>query len=315
MRVIVAACAIAVLAAGCSGLTSHDGAALPAISADRPPSPSTWPAYPKFSTRSCWGRPGPATDLMRGAPSVSGQPHATPPRLLAQELLAHFGDRSLIRGVRIGPRPSQRGHPYRPRKDPPRDGLWAYIDAPPSLSAGTPPRTGDPTQLLRSALGEWEIDLFFGALRDDFCRAGGRPLVGYSVHGNVIRQSTNEYAFNQRFPNPSRARFRARLAAAAKRYGFRPVSARLLRPRELAPIVVVETDRDRKEFIEDVPEIRNLLDPQSHSKHHTAVTFEGLFLEARDERGPFVMISEVYRGHVAGSQWSAEPDAYPYEHG
>ena len=313
MRAVFAACAVALVAAGCSGSSASESALLPAISPDLPPAPSTWPKYPKFSSHSCWGRPDLATGPMRTAPSAPNRPvsHRTPPQALAQRVLARFGDRTLIRGVRIGP-PPRRTQPYRPMKDPPRDASWAYIDAPLSSSASAP---NDPALLGKRALSEWEVDLFFGALRDDFCQAGGRPLVGYSVAGRVAGMATNEYALNQRFPNPSRSEFRARVASVAKQYGFQPVAIRFLRPRELAPIVVVRTTRDRKEFIADVQEIVELLDPRSFSNHEVAQTFEGLFFEARDAHGPFVRVFDALRGTLMGGQWSAERDAYPYPHG
>jgi len=95
-----------------------------------------------------------------------------------------------------------------------------------------------------------------------------------------------------------------------------PFSIRLLRPRELAPIVLVRTDRDRKAFIHDVPAIMNLLDPRSLSKRGVALSFEGFFFEAQDGKGPFVRVDDVYRGEVMGGQWSGVPgDVYPYPHG
>ena len=166
-------------------------------------------------------------------------------------MLARFGDRTLIRGVRIGPA-SPTNQAVQAEKGSAERWVWAYIDAPLSSSASAP---DDPALLGKRVLSEWEVDLFFGALRDDFCQAGGRPLVGYSVAGREAGIATNEYALNQRFPNPSRSEFRARVASVAKQYGFQPVAIRFLRPRELAPIVVVRTTRDRKEFIADVQEI------------------------------------------------------------
>jgi hypothetical protein len=232
-------------------------------------------------------------------------------QVIARKLLARFGDRSLIRGVRIGRRPPQGRHLYQPKNDPPPDGLWAYIDAPRSPAQGSK----DPIELGRRSLSDWEVDLFYGALRDDFCRSGGRPLVGYSVSGQVAALASNAYALNQHFPNPSPSEFRARVGSVAKRHGFQPVSIRLLHPRELAPVVVVKTDRDRKEFISDVPKIVELLDPRAFSKQAVAETFEGIFFEARDDKGPFVRVDDVVRGTIMGGQWSAEPDAYPYPHG
>jgi len=246
--------------------------------------------------------------------SPSRSKRATDPNQLAREVLTRFGDRSLIRGVRIGdqPRPAPT---FRPRKDPPEHALWAYIDASRSLGASAPPQNADAEEVAKWALAEWEVALLWGALRDEFCLAGGRPLVGYSVSGHIGGMSTDEYAFNQRFPNPSPTAFRRRAGLAGKRYGFRPVAIRFLHPRELAPIVVVRTDRGRKSFIADVRKIVALLDPAAHTRKQTATTFEGFYFEARDERGPFVRAYNVYRGMIMGGQWSAEPDAYPFEHG
>ena len=57
-----------------------------------------------------------------------------------------------------------------------------------------------------------------------------------------------------------------------------------------------------------------LLDPVSSGNGATAVTFEGFFLEARDARGPFVRVENVYRGETEGGQWSWNRCAYPYAH-
>ncbi len=127
--------------------------------------------------------------------------------------------------------------------------------------------------------------------------------------------SDGTFALNQHFPNLSRSQFRDRLALVGKRFGFEVESMRLLRPRQLAPIVVVKTTRDRKQFISDVRAIVDLLDPTSGSGHQSALTFEGLFFEARDSEGPFVGVDNAWRGEVVGSQWSAERDFFPYDHG
>jgi hypothetical protein len=235
---------------------------------------------------------------MRAAPSYRARQTGTRPNVLARRLLARLGDRSVIHRIDIGRRPPKKERDFHPRRKLPKDAVWAYIDA-----------------AKASPLASWETELVAGALRDELCNAGGPALAGWSVSGQVAGMSTTEDAFNQRFPNPSPAKFRARVAAVGKLYDFRPVSIRLLRPRQLAPLVVLETDRDRKEFIADVAAIMKLLDPQSFSKHQVAMTFEGFFLEARDRRGPFVRVDDVYRGDVGGGQWSAERDAYPYPHG
>jgi hypothetical protein len=75
---------------------------------------------------------------------------------------------------------------------------------------------------------------------------------------------------------------------------------------------VVRTDRDRKEFVQDVPAMVALLDPRSPSEHGVAVTFEGFFFEAQDVKGPFIRVFDVYRGEVMGGQWAWDRCAYPY---
>jgi hypothetical protein len=88
------------------------------------------------------------------------------------------------------------------------------------------------------------------------------------------------------------------------------VWVRLLRPRELAPLVVVETNRDRRAFVRDVSAIMSLLNPRSGK----AITFEGFFFEARDAKGVFVGVQNNMRGVVGGGQWSWHRCHYPYAH-
>jgi len=87
-----------------------------------------------------------------------------------------------------------------------------------------------------------------------------------------------------------------------------------LRPRQLAPLLVVETSRDRKLFVGDIPAIASLLDPIVTGAGQNASTFEGFMLEARDANGPFVRVNNVHRGEAAGGQWSWDRCVYPYEH-
>jgi hypothetical protein len=103
-------------------------------------------------------------------------------------------------------------------------------------------------------------------------------------------------------------------ALVGRGYGFRVLSLRLLRPRQLAPLLVVETSRDRTAFVNDVPAIMSLLDPTSSAGQQTALTFEGFFLETLDAKGPFVRVEDVYRGEVEGGQWSWNRCVYPYDH-
>lgn len=314
MRVVLASFALALVAAGCSGSETTQ---FVAISPARPPAPARWPKYPTFSQHSCWARPTTSPSITQVAPSFpvdNEKPMA--PHAIVRRLLARFGDRSYIRGIDIGKPPPRRvtRHVF-PGKRPPRDAVWAYIDAPLASIDWSAHSTA--ARVRAYALARWETGLVGGALRDEFCRAGGPTLAGWTISGRGIDGGASDgtFALNQHFPNLSPAEFRARAAQAGKKFGFRVQSIRFLRPRELAPIVLVSTTRDRKEFIQDVPAIVAVLDPQAVSGHRMAVTFEGLFFEARDANGPFVRVDNSYRGEVMGGQWSAEPGAYPYEHG
>jgi hypothetical protein len=306
VRTLVLVGLIALLAAGCAEAKGTHVE----ISADLPPAPSAWPRTPTFSPHSCWSRSNANDVTFQVAPSVPALKtvNATPPTELVRRLLARFGDPSFVRGIEIGAPPKLQGvFP----KEPPTDALWAYISAPLANQVAPPGIT--PDEAGQRTLAYWETELIGGALRDDFCRAGNQSLMGWSVSGQV--HGISEGALNQRFPNPSPSEFRTRVAAVGKRYGFTATSVRFVRPRELAPIVVVETDRDRKKFVADVAAIVDLLDPRSSSGHRGAVTFEGFFFEARDAKGPFVRVYNAYRGEIMGGQWSADPCAYPYEHG
>lgn len=215
-------------------------------------------------------------------------------------MLVGLGDRRYVRRVVLAP-PAPvtllhvRG--YYAGKLPPPDAEWAYI------SVHHP----------KSMVAQWEAGLVAGALRDGFCAARGRPLVGWTAGGRgTITISDRAKALGQRFPNPSPAAFRRAVARAAREYDFRVVSLRLLRPLQIAPFLVVETDRSRKAFVADVPKIMEALDPTSRSGRETAFTFEGFFLEARDAKGPFVRVDDVHRGETEGGQWSWNRCDYPY---
>jgi hypothetical protein len=120
----------------------------------------------------------------------------------------------------------------------------------------------------------------------------------------------------QRFDNPARGAFQRRLHQLAGRYGFEVVSAKVLRPRQDAPLVVVRTT-DYRGLAKATSAILNQLDrKRSTGGDRTGWRYEGFFWEARDERGvPFLIASTLTRGLVEGQQWARSEALYPFTHG
>ena len=86
--------------------------------------------------------------------------------VIVRTLLSRFGDRRFVhRIVLTSPPPITLQHlrGYYAGARPPADALWAYVGATSTM------------------LGQWEASRAAGALRDDFCAAGGRPLVGWTT--------------------------------------------------------------------------------------------------------------------------------------
>jgi hypothetical protein len=217
--------------------------------------------------------------------------------------------------VTLGPPPPitlQHLRGYFAGAHPPPNARWAYISAP--AATQTLPTHANAQQSGQQMLAQWEAALAVGALRDEFCAAGGAPLVGWTVGRGGIGLSDNTQALEQHFANPSPAAFRARVRLVGRRYGFTVEELRLLRPRQLAPLLVVRTRRDRTAFVHDIPKIMTLLDPTSNGTGTSAITFEGFFLEAVDARGPFVRVENVRRGETEGGQWSWSRCVSPYAH-
>ena len=161
-------------------------------------------------------------------------------------------------------------------------------------------------------VGAWEGALVAGALRDALCANGGLPLVGWTIEGGSGGGFSDSYnPFEQRFPNPTPAAYRQRVALVGRRYGFAVVTLRLLDPLQLAPLLIVRTGRPRSQFVADTPAILAALNPTNGQ----AATFEGSYFEARDAHGPFERADNTRRGEVKGSQWSADPNDYPFQHG
>jgi len=317
----IALLAAVALAAACGTSQQAPAAAVARvhIPLDKPPSPTTWPPYPRFSHHSCWARPflGGSAELVakrvdRVAPSYAPprRAHPIPPATVAKNLLAHLGDPRYVHSITFAAAPPAVGRTvreYYAGGHPPKDALKATVVS----SDSRPVRHPTPRQTLESFVASWESGIVAGALRDDMCAAGGAPLVSWtSADGGEFSESGS--ALEQRFPNPTPAAFRRRVALVGRRYGFRVASLRLLRPRQLAPLLLVDTSRARKAFVRDIPAIMNLLDPTSHTKTETAQTFEAFLLAAEDAHGPFVGTEYISRGQAEGGEWSWNRCDYPY---
>jgi hypothetical protein len=245
-----------------------------------------------------------------GAPSYAPAPraHPTPPAAIVRHFLARFGDRRYIRSITLGPPAATIATNIRALMQygghhPPADALHAFIHAP-LASYKHQARHATPAQHLAYGIAEFEAGLVGGALRDDFCSAGGAPLISWS--GDAQGFAGKGLALEQRFPNPTPAAFRHRVALVGRRFGFHVASLRLLRPEQLAPVLIVRTSRPRKAFVKDAGKIMTLLSPTSFAPHlhRVALTFEGFFFAAEDARGPF-----FYAG--GGSEWAANDCLLP----
>jgi hypothetical protein len=121
----------------------------------------------------------------------------------------------------------------------------------------------------------------------------------------------------QRFDNPSSAALRQRLREDARRYHFRIVSLELLRPRQLAPKIVVQT-RDYVALARGAYWILKRIDPRRRvPDDRKGWRYEGFYFEAQDERGiPFFATYTFMRGPgPGGGQWARSEPLYPFNHG
>jgi hypothetical protein len=109
----------------------------------------------------------------------------------------------------------------------------------------------------------------------------------------------------------------SRLNAAAKANSFRVVSIEFLKPRELAPLIIVSTSAPAQ-FAAAIPELMKQIDPTSvAAEDRLGWAFEGIFLKALDAAGePFLVVDNHWRGsHAGGGQWARSEDLLPYGHG
>jgi hypothetical protein len=121
-----------------------------------------------------------------------------------------------------------------------------------------------------------------------------------------------------RFPSPSRDVLLQRLQRAQALYRFRIVRLTMLRPFQLAPVIVIRSDA-RRAIARATPRIVELFDPHTRptGANPSGYAYEGYFLVAVDARGvPYLATFNHWRApHVGGGEWAASPDLYPFPHG
>ncbi len=119
-----------------------------------------------------------------------------------------------------------------------------------------------------------------------------------------------------RFPSPPVGLLARRLRHASKRLGFSVGHLRVLRPRQLAPLIVVRT-RHKLALARQVPALVRAIDPYRKLAGRDAEAYEGLYLEADDPAGvPFLIVWNAWRGRSpVGGQWAQRESFFPYGHG
>ena len=139
-----------------------------------------------------------------------------------------------------------------------------------------------------------------------------------AVHAQWLTEITRRAGEDpgQRFANLPAQQLRLRLAKAAARYHFTVKKVQLLHPRQVAPLIIIQTRRYLA-FAQTVPAIENSLDPHTGHSDQAGWAFEGFLLEAQDERGvPFLDVFNFERGSgPGGGQWARSDQLYPFLHG
>ena len=132
-----------------------------------------------------------------------------------------------------------------------------------------------------------------------------------------LRASAKSGDRSAKFPSPSSAVLIRRLHKAAKLYGFRIVSVKMLHPLQRAPVIVIRSN-SKQSIARETPKIIDLFDP----RHPTATNpsgyaYEGYFFVAQTTGGvPYLATFNHWRApHVGGGQWAATEQLYPFPHG
>jgi hypothetical protein len=211
------------------------------------------------------------------------------PRRLLRDLLVNLGDRSLIKGHVTGD----------------ADNTYLHLQ----------PRA--PQRGAHAVRVDWEQMIVAGGLRDLLCAARAPLLWSWSGLDGVSHGSPDrKYPYLQHFSSPPERVFRQRLAIAARRWHFRVLDARYLRPLQGAPMVVAQTQHPLR-LVQFARKIQQFLDPVEPSREYQlgAWTYEGFYFEAEDAKNrPAFVFANAERGTGVGSQWARCQGLYPFEH-
>ncbi len=196
-----------------------------------------------------------------------------------QQLIAGFGDRSLVHAHVSG------------------DRNLTYL------------RFTSPPHANRMRL-QWEQTIVAGAFRDRLRAARAPELWSWRGIDGSHDATRAESPYLQHFASPPERVFRARLAAAARRWRFRILDARYLRPLQGAPMVVVQA-RHPRDLARDADEVERYLDPYRGKR-----AYEGFYFEVEDAHNDRAFaFANALRGTNMGSQWARSEALYPFAHG
>ena len=117
------------------------------------------------------------------------------------------------------------------------------------------------------------------------------------------------------FANPAPEQLRARLATAARDYGFNVRDVTILHPKQDAPAIIVQSDTPAR-LIPQVPAIIRGLDPKAPGADNEGWAYEGFFFEVVDRSGsPVLVVANTWRTpNAGGTQWVAPGYELPYDH-
>jgi hypothetical protein len=113
----------------------------------------------------------------------------------------------------------------------------------------------------------------------------------------------------EQFESPPLSELLPRVRRQAAQHQFRVVSLRMLRPKQLAPMLIVRTTH-YVGLARATTSILHDLDGRYGDR------YEGFYFEARDEFGvPFFTTETLRRDRTEGGQWARSEALFPFAHG